>query len=140
MYFIYINTLQYYLCGSLKERVYRQRHSRRKPVSQSQGPNRIFLRKAAGCQKTYRILLLRVSQEQRRRIFYDEKEMGILLEADSDKYIMQKELFILEQNFDKCIFVKRYLFGILINVYCKKGYYLRVNLHEYLYRKRRRFI
>lgn len=75
MYFIYINTLYYYLCGSLKERVYRQRHSRRKPVSQSQGPNRIFLRKAAGCQKTYRILLLRVSQEQRRRIFYDEKEI-----------------------------------------------------------------
>ena len=59
----------------MKERVYRQRHSRRKPVSQSQGPNRIFLRKAAGCQKTYRILLLRVSQEQRRRIFYDEKEI-----------------------------------------------------------------
>ena len=75
MYFIYINTLYYYLCGSLKERVYRQRHSRRKPVSQSQGPNRIFLRKAAGCQKTYRILLLRVSQEQRMRIFYDEKEI-----------------------------------------------------------------
>lgn len=59
MYFIYINTLYYYLCGSLKERVYRQRHSRRKPVSQSQGPNRIFLRTAAGCQKTY----------------YDEKEI-----------------------------------------------------------------
>ena len=77
MYFIYINTLYYYLCGSLKERVYRQRHSRRKPVSQSQGSNRIFLRKTAGCQKTYRILLLRVSQEQRRRIFYDENEKEI---------------------------------------------------------------
>ena len=74
-FFLYKYIILFYLCGSLKERVYRKRHSRRKSVSQSQGPNRIFLRKAAGCQKTYRILLLRVSQEQRRRIFYDEQEI-----------------------------------------------------------------
>ena len=71
MYFIYINTLYYYLCGSLKERVYRQRHSRRKPVSHSQGPNRIILRTAAGCQMQITSPLLRAVQAEEGGFFYD---------------------------------------------------------------------
>ena len=46
---------------------------------------------------------------------------GELPEFNKDKKLYVFASHFHQDHFDKCIFVKRYLFGILINVYCKKG-------------------
>lgn len=53
-----------------EEQLYRKRHSRRKPVSQSHGPKRRSRRTAAGCQMQITSPLLRAVQAEEGGFFY----------------------------------------------------------------------
>lgn len=59
-----------------EEQLYRKRHSRRKPVSQSHGPKRRSRRTAAGCQMQITSPFFAPSRQKKEDFFMSEKKVG----------------------------------------------------------------